>query len=113
MELPAWLQVDARVVHRAFGTGTVIRLWDDEGTPVASVDFDAGDRKALMLEYALPALRPATRVDQMTTPDPAQRCDVCGGRPVSLVIGDLRACESHAAGLVTQVSCCAGPCTTQ
>ena len=93
MELPPWLEIGARVVHHAFGNGTVVDLAAVEGLPTASVDFDAGDRKALMLEYALPVMRPATRADRPTTPDAAQQCDICGARPVALVVSDLRACE--------------------
>ena len=104
MELPPWLEIGARVVHHAFGNGTVVDLAAVEGLPSASVDFDAGERKALMLEYTLPVMRPATRADRPTTPDPAQQCDIWGARPVALVVSDLRACESHATDLPSRVS---------
>jgi hypothetical protein len=75
--VPAW-------VHPTPGTGRVMQLRDDEGMPIASVDFDTGDRKSLMLEYALPiplAVHPGDGRDRTppVTADAAQRA--CTWRP--------------------------------
>ncbi|GAA4980497.1 hypothetical protein GCM10023317_03890 [Actinopolymorpha pittospori] len=96
---PTWLIVGARVRHQAFGTGSVARVGYYKGIPSVWIDFDAGARRALDLQIALPFLTSDDGRSAATSPDPRQKCDVCGARPVVLDVahagGHMRLCEAH------------------
>lgn len=108
-DVPSWLVAGARVVHRAFGTGVVAHVGQDRGVPALWINFDAGMRKELAPEYALPHLRPLAMEDQVTQADPAEQCDYCGGRPmVVTVVGadrSQRVCGQHKAQLGRTCRC--------
>jgi hypothetical protein len=98
-----WLTDGAQVVHRAFGTGTVAHVGVYKNVRAVWVDFDAGMRKLLEIQHALPYLRPRRPEDATSPTDPAQRCDVCGARPVVVTVsgpsGTSRACQAHRASV--------------
>jgi hypothetical protein len=77
----------------------VQHIGEHKGAPGIWIDFDAGMRKLLAPEYALPHLRPANASDATTPPNPAEKCDYCGGRPVVVAVagpsGTQRCCERH------------------
>src|SRR5258708_33698482 len=83
-ETPArddWLVKGSEVVHTTFGTGTIAHVGDYKTVPAVWIDFDAGVRRTLEIQYALPHLRPRRPQDAATPADPKERCDYCGGRP--------------------------------
>jgi hypothetical protein len=94
-----WMRNGAIVVHRAFGTGRVVRVGRYKGVLAAWIDFDRGDRKALDPQYASPHLRLRLDSEPLTPPDPGIKCDVCGDRPVLVTVagagGTQQFCEAH------------------
>lgn len=105
-ETPArddWLVKGSEVVHTTFGTGTIAHVGDYKTVPAVWIDFDAGVRRTLEIQYALPHLRPRRPQDAATPADPKERCDYCGGRPVVVSVtgpgGTRRCCDTHRADL--------------
>ena len=98
-----WLAEGAAVVHRRFGTGTIARIGDYKGASAIWIDFDTGTRRALAVEFALPHLRPRSPRDARTPADPKERCDYCGGRPVTVTVAGSdkvrRCCDTHRSDL--------------
>ena len=94
-----WLAEGAAVVHSRFGTGTIVRVGDHNGSRALWIDFDTGARRLLDVEYALPHLRLRSPRDATTPVNPAEQCDSCGGRPVTLTITGSdkvqRSCDTH------------------
>lgn len=93
----------AAVVHSRFGTGTIARAGDHQGRPALWVDFDTGARRLLDVEYALPHLRLRSPQDVTTPANPRERCDYCGGRPVTVTVAGAdkvqRSCDTHRGAL--------------
>lgn len=98
-----WLVEGAEVVHRRFGTGTIVHIGEYKGVPALWIDFDTGMRRTLEIEYVLPNLRPRRRQDTTTPADPKERCDYCGSRPVVVTVAGSdwvrRCCSTHRADL--------------
>ena len=94
-----WLTEGAAVVHSRFGTGTIVHVGDHKGRPALWVDFETGARRLLDVEYALPHRRPRSPRDATTPADPAEQCDYCGGRPVTVTVAGSdkvrHCCDTH------------------
>jgi hypothetical protein len=90
-----WYRVGALVSHPSFGTGEVVQVGDNKGVQSVWIAFDFGAVKALDMEFAAPLIRSLGEGEPRTPPDPAERCDVCGSRPVALTAGDQRFCLEH------------------
>ena len=94
-----WLVEGAAVVHSHFGTGTIAHIGDHNGVSALWVDFDTGARRLFAVEFALPHLRLRSPQDVTTPADPRERCDYCGGRPVTVTVTDSdevrRCCDTH------------------
>src|SRR5258708_12128163 len=83
-ETPArddWLVKGSEVVHTTFGTGTIAHVGDYKTVPAVWIDFDAGVRRTLEIQYALPPLRPRRPQDAPTPPAPNPRLTPSRGTP--------------------------------
>ena len=94
-----WNHVGALVAHSTFGTGEVVQVGPYRGVAAVWIAFDRGMVKALGVQYARPHLRLRSPDEGLTPADPAEKCDVCGARPVAVSIqGDdrlQRFCLAH------------------
>jgi hypothetical protein len=98
---PSWLQVDADVVHRVFGTGRVVDIAPIKGALVVFVEFDRGDVVALDPEWVGTDMRPRRWWDLTTRVRRSIRCDVCHGRPVVVTVAGPRAQDCVSRRLLT------------
>src|ERR1700723_3786274 len=69
LETADWLVEGAGVVHAKFGTGTIVHAGEYKAMPGVWIDFDAGMRKLLDIQHALPHLRPRRPQDTATPAD--------------------------------------------